>query len=159
MVTLGSNQFDGVAYPLVINDRYFQLHDGPAGRVTLDVFRWDSTASQRRYEVKAGRPVDTQATTNATGIVSFGTDETGFLFKFRPDNATSHIFGRIPTEDGVAVHINDRELHLSAGIRDIATLTSHTIRGCAIGLHITPDGLRIGSNMLPPELRGADTHS
>ncbi len=152
MTTLGSNRFHGVLYPVVINDRYFRVYEGKDNRTTLDVFRWDPTTEQRKYEVKAGQPLDDMATTNPTGIITFGTDDTGFLFKFRPDSASSHIFGGIPAADGVTVRITDRELHVSAGERVIVTLSRNSISNCAIGIHITPDGIGMGSNALPPQL-------
>jgi hypothetical protein len=44
-IQLGTNDFFGVPFPLVMADRFFHVYGDLQGKMTLDVFRWDDDNS------------------------------------------------------------------------------------------------------------------
>lgn len=149
---LGSNYF-GVPFPLVLADRFFHIYsDGPGFKI--DVFRWDPGTKSATYEVRASRPLNDAIATNPTGIVTFIGDGNSFLFKFRPKPGVSQIFGHVPVDDELQVHITDRELRVMRGQTPIATLVQNTFSGMPIGVQVYADGsIAMGVNQLPKGMR------
>jgi hypothetical protein len=148
-VQLGSNDFFGVPFPLVLADRFFHIYS-QNGRLTIDVFRWDPESKAATYEVKESKPQTKNIETNPTGIVTFGEESGGFLFKFRPKPGISQIFGHVPVEDEIAVHINDRSIRVNRGENTMATLERNQFSGMAIGIQVSADGsMGIGVSRLP----------
>src|SRR5438132_3323144 len=101
-VELGTNDFFGVVFPLVLADRFFRIYaDGV--RFNIDVFRWDETAQRATFEVVRGHPLQANIASNPTGIVTFVHEPTGaFTFKFRPKPGISQIFGQVPVQDEIS---------------------------------------------------------
>ena len=69
-VSIGTNDFFGVPFPLVLADRFFHIYTTPTG-FKLDIFRWDEQRKQPVYEVKASKPLADNISTNPTGIITF----------------------------------------------------------------------------------------
>jgi hypothetical protein len=150
-VELGTNDFFGVVFPLVLADRFFRIYADGA-RFNLDVFRWDETAQRATFEVVRGQPLQANIASNPTGIVTFAHETTGaFLFKFRPKPGISQIFGQVPVQDEISVRITDHLLAVMRGGQSIATLTRNSFSGFPIGIRVGADGsVGIGVNWLPP---------
>jgi len=149
-VILGSNDFFGVPFPLVLADRFFHIY-GTARGFTLDVFRWDEQAGEAVYEVRAGQPQSSNMSTNPTGIVTFSEPDTGtFLYKFRPKPGISQIFGRVPVNEEFEVRISDRRITVMANDTNICTLERNQFSGLPIGIQVGADGsIGIGVSRLP----------
>ena len=94
-IILGTNNFFGFPFPLVLADRFFHIYS-IGERIVLDVFRWDEHDKKALYEVRAGQPEDENISTNSTGIITFSEPTTGvFLYKFRPKSGISpHVANR-----------------------------------------------------------------
>jgi hypothetical protein len=151
MVTLGSNNFEGVPFPLVLADRFFHIYPVTDGsQYGLDVFRWDEASTTAVYEVKGSKPVAENIDTNPTAIVTFGAADGSFLFKFRPKPGVSQIFGKVPVSDMIDVRINDKSLRVCRGEVVLAELTTNTFSGCSIGVMVGADcSISMGVNWLP----------
>lgn len=128
-ILLGSNDFFGVPFPLVLADRFFHIYS-VGNQFSLDLFRWDEQAKQAVYEVRAGQPQDENIDTNPTGIVTFSEPTTGtFLYKFRPKPGISQIFGKVPMNEEIQVRISDREIVITRGDSTIATFKGNQLKG------------------------------
>jgi hypothetical protein len=151
-VILGSNDFFGVPFPLVLADQFFHMYrDGASFR--LDVFRWDEAKKQATYEVRGSKPIADNITSNPTGIVTFSEADGGFLFKFRPKPGVSQIFGRTPIDGEMSVHITDRSMRVMRGDQVVVTLERNQFHGGAIGVQVGADGsVGIGGGALPAGL-------
>jgi len=149
-INLGTNQSFGVPFPIVVADRFFHMYE-EQGRFLIDVFRWDETTKTPSYEVRGNQPLQDNIDSNPTGIVTFGEEETGaFLFKFRPKPAVSQIFGHVPIDDELQVHINDRDIRVTRGEDVVVTASDNVIVGSLIGIQVYADGsFLIGSSQLP----------
>ena len=149
-VNLGSNDFFGVPFPLVLADRFFHIYETPSG-LKLDLFRWDEEKQQPIYEVKANTPLTDNISTNPTGIVTFSEPTSGtFLYKFRPKPGVSQIFGKVPIDRESEVRINDRMITVMADNNNICTLQRNQFSGLPIGIQVGADGsIAIGVNKLP----------
>jgi len=149
-IVLGSTDFFGVPFPLVLADRFFHVYT-EAGTLKLDVFRWDEQARQAVYEVIASEPQADAISTNPTGIVTFSQPETGtFLYKFRPRPNVSQIFGTIPIDRETEVRITDHEIKVVAVGVDVCTIQRGKLSGFPIGIRVGADGsLSLGVKKLP----------
>ena len=149
-VNLGSNDFFGVPFPLVLADRFFHIYLTPSG-FKLDLFRWDEELEQPIYEVKASEPLADNISTNPTGIVTFSEPTSGtFKYKFRPKPGVSQIFGKVPVDKEFEVLINDRMITVMAANNNICTLQRNQFSGLPIGIQVGADGsIAIGVNRLP----------
>lgn len=153
-VILGSNDFFGVPFPLVLVDRFFHIYED-GGRLNLDVFRWDEETRAAIYEVRAGQPLEDSISTNPTAIITFTRAEDGrFLYKFRPKPGISQIFGIVPVDRELEVAIGDRDLVVKDGGHPVATLVRNQFTGLPIGIQVRADGsIAIGVNWLPPGMQ------
>lgn len=149
-VILGSNDYYGVPFPLVLGDRFFHIYSTTTG-FELDVFRWDEKNKTPTYEVKASQPINENIITNPTGIVTFNESEIGsFLYKFRPKPGVSNIFGKVPVDDEFEVRIDAQSIVVMRNNQDVATLFTHQFVGLPIGIQIFADGSSvIGADKLP----------
>lgn len=149
-VMLGTNDFFGVPFPLVLADRFFHIYSTTSG-LKLDIFRWDETSKQPTYEVKGSKPLTDNIATNPTGIVTFSEPTTGtFLYKFRPKLGISQIFGRIPVNNEFDVKINDHLIEVVINGKKACTLQRNQFTGMPIGIQIHADGsIGMGVNRLP----------
>jgi hypothetical protein len=95
MVNIGSNNFENVAFPLTFENRYFMLETS-TGTDVWTVFTVQD--GKPIIEILKNKPQDntlSKAETNSTGIVTVSDLKTGsFLYKLRPGNKNSSIFGR-----------------------------------------------------------------
>jgi hypothetical protein len=150
-VTIGSNDFFGVPFPLVLADRFFHMYRKDGGGLSLDVFRWDSEKRIAVYEVKNGEPLQQNISSNPTGIVTFSREDDGtFLYKFRPRPGVSQIFGKVPVGREVEVRISDREILVMSGSDKICTIQNGQVSGMPIGVNIGANGsVGIGGGQLP----------
>jgi hypothetical protein len=148
-VQLGGNDFFGVPFPLVLADRFFHIYSHNE-KFAIDIFRWDIETKSAVYEVKSSKPLTKNIETNPTGIVTFSEEGGGFLFKFRPKPGVSQIFGYVPVQDEIAVHIDDRSVRVTRGATTVATLQRNQFSGIPIGIEIAADGsMGIGVFRLP----------
>ena len=149
-VILGSNDFYGVPFPLVLADQFFHIYTGTDGRMQLDIFRWDQATTAAIYEVEGNVPRDGKIITNPTGVVTFSAEEGGFLFKFRPKPGISQIFGQIPGPNDLTAYISDREIRVDRDGQTIATLRQNQFSDDLIGILVGADGsVAIGVSGLP----------
>ncbi|MCJ7605405.1 MAG: hypothetical protein MUO19_05145, partial [Dehalococcoidales bacterium] len=65
-INLGTNNFFGVPFPLVLYDRFFHIYSEDSV-IKLDVFRWDEPTKNPDYEVVGSVPQIESITTNPTG--------------------------------------------------------------------------------------------
>jgi hypothetical protein len=149
-IMLGTNDFFGVPFPLVLADRFFHIYATATG-LKLDIFRWDEITKQPTYEVKASKPLIDNITSNPTGIIMFSEPVTGtFLYKFRPKPGVSQIFVKIPVNNEFNVRINDHQINVTVNDKSTCTLEKNQFRGMPIGIQIHADGsMGIGVNKLP----------
>ena len=150
-VTLGSNDFFGVPFPLVLADRFFHIYT-EEGELKLDIFRWDEENKQPVYEVIAGNPKGENIATNPTGVITFSHPETGtFLYKFRPKPGISQIFGKVPVDEDFQVRINDHAISVTRGALEGGnSFTKNQISGFPIGMQVNADGsIGFGVGKLP----------
>jgi hypothetical protein len=149
-VNLGTNDFFGVPFPLVLADRFFHIYAITSG-LKLDIFRWDEQAEKPIYEVKESTPLAENISTNPTGIITFSEPITGtFLYKFRPKLGISQIFGKVPIDEEFEVRINDHRIIVMIGSTERCTLERNQFSGIPIGIQVGADGsIAIGVNRLP----------
>jgi len=149
-ITLGTNDFFGVPFPLVLADRFFHVYVAASG-LKIDIFRWDETTKQPTYEVKASKPLNDNITSNPTGVITFSEPTTGtFLYKFRPKPGISQIFGKIPVNNEFDVTINDQRIDVTVNGKSRCMLERNQFRGMPIGIQIHADGsMGMGVNILP----------
>ncbi len=149
-INLGTNDFFGVPFPLVLADRFFHIYPTTSG-FKLNIFRWDEQEKKAVYEVKESVPLADNINTNPTGIITFSEPITGiFLYKFRPKPNISQIFGKVPIDEEFVVRINDHEIVVMTGNTRRCTLKRNQLSGIPIGIQVGVDGsIAIGVNRLP----------
>jgi hypothetical protein len=149
-VDLGSNDLYGVPFPLVVGDRYVHVYTGSGGAMKIDVFRWNAESETAEYEDLASVPVAPGAKSNATGIVTFVSEDGGFQFKFRPDPDKAQLFGDVPAGD-VTVRLRDDFVAvLNPDGTPRVTFSRNSMAGVAIGIRVGANGsVGMGSNALP----------
>jgi hypothetical protein len=153
-VRLSSNILRSVPFPLVLGDRFFTLYEGPDGRLSLDVFRWDEATCTAVYEVRRGVPMIENIANNPTGIVTFGDGTGGFGYKLRPKPGVRQILGKIPGGEEYTVRYGDHSLTVMCGEMFVVDAINNFIRGCAIGVKVGMDGsVAFGVNELPEGMR------
>lgn len=149
-INLGTNDFFGVPFPIVLADRFSHIYATTPG-FKLNIFRWDEQAKRAIYEVKESVPLADNINTNPTGIITFSEPITGiFLYKFRPKPNISQIFGKVPIDEEFVVRINDHKIVVMAGNTERCTLEHNQFTGMPIGIQVGVDGsIAIGVNRLP----------
>ena len=148
MISIGSNNFEKVAIPLAIEDRYFLIEE-QNGNDIWTVFTFSD--GQPVVEILRNQPQKNSlstATTNPTGIVTVADPNTGaFLYKLRPGSKNSSIFGKIRGEE-TEIRVTDREIRIGTNV-----FQNNTVLGSAVGIKIGKDGSIAMGVGLPPELR------
>ena len=148
MVNIGSNKFENVAFPLAFENRYFMLESSS----DTDVWTVFTVKDGKPIiEVLKNRPQDNElskAETNPTGIITVSDPKTGaFLYKLRPGNKNSSIFGRINGEE-TEIKITDKEIRIGTNV-----FQNNTVSGFAVGIIVDGNGgIGMGAG-LPPELQ------
>ena len=148
MVNIGSNKFENVAFPLAFENRYFMLES------TSDSDVWTVFTVQDGnliIEILKNSPQDNSLTnveTSPTGIVTVSDPKTGtFLYKLRPGNKNSSIFGRIKGNE-TEIKITDREIRIGTN-----TFQNNLVSASAVGIIVDGNGgIGMGAG-LPPELQ------
>lgn len=148
MVNIGSNKFENVAFPLAFDNRYFML-ESSANADVWTVFTVQD--GKPIIEILKNNPQDnylSKAETNPTGVVTVSDPKTGtFLYKLRPGNKNSSIFGRINGEE-TEIKITDREIRIGTN-----TFQNSIVSGFAVGIIVnSKGGIGMGAG-LPPELQ------
>jgi hypothetical protein len=145
MVKIGSNEFEGVAFPLAFEDRYFMLE------IVDDMDVWtvftvhDGAPVIEVLKNKPNKNAITSVETNPTGIVTVS-NNAGFLFKLRPGNRNSSIFGSISGRE-TEIRITDKAITVGG-----AAFVNNRISGFGVGLMVTSDGgIAMGAG-LPAEI-------
>ena len=147
-INIGSNRFDNVAIPLVLDDRYFLLGEGSDGADVWTVFTF--VDGQPLIEVLNNLPQQNSISvveTNPTGIITVSDPKTGkFLYKIRPGTKRSSIFGTIQGKE-TEIKVLDREIRVGTNV-----FTQNTIVGFPVGIAVRGGSIAIGSP-LPPEFQ------
>ncbi len=148
MVKIGSNEFQNVAFPLAFENRYFMLEPSSDADVWT-VFTVND--GKPIIEILKNQPQNNElskAETNPTGIVTVSNPKTGaFLYKLRPGNKNSSIFGRINGEE-TEIKITDKEIRIGTNV-----FQNNIVSGFAVGIIVDGNGgIGMGSG-LPPELQ------
>ncbi len=148
MINIGSNKFENVAFPLAFDNRYFML-ESAAGSDVWTVFTVQD--GKPIIEILKNKPQVndlSKAETNPTGIVTVSDPKTGaFLYKLRPGNKNSSIFGRINGEE-TEIKITDREIRIGTN-----TFQNNLVSGFAVGIIVDGNGVIGMGAGLPPELQ------
>jgi hypothetical protein len=153
-VRLSSNILRSVPFPLVLGDRFFTLYEGPDGRLSLDVFRWDEPTATAVYEIRRGVPIIENIENNPTAVVTFGDGTGGFGYKLLPKPGGGPMLGKVPGGEEYSVHCGDRSLTVMCGEMFVVDAVNNFIRGCAIGVKVGMDGsVAFGVNDLPEGMR------
>ncbi|HFC54431.1 MAG TPA: hypothetical protein ENJ43_08375 [Gammaproteobacteria bacterium] len=148
MVKIGSNEFRYVAFPLAFENRYFMLEPSS----DTDVWTVFTVKDGKPIiEILKNQPQDNElskAETNPTGIVTVSNPKTGaFLYKLRPGNKNSSIFGRINGEE-TEIKITDKEIRIGTNV-----FQNNIVSGFAVGIIVDGNGgIGMGAG-LPPELQ------
>ncbi len=148
MVNIGSNKFENVAFPLTFQNRYFML-ESSVGADLWTVFTVKD--GKPVIEILKNKPQDndlSKGETNPTGVVTVSDPKTGaFLYKLRPGNKNSSIFGRIKGQE-TEIKITDREIRIGTN-----TFQNNLVSGFAVGIIVDAKGnIEMGAG-LPPELQ------
>ena len=149
MTTIGSNEFDNVAFPLAFENRYFMSESSGDGDDIWTVFIIQN--GKPVIEILKNSPQKNSvstAETNPTGIVTVSNPKTGsFIYKLRPGNKNSSIFGRINGEE-TEIKITDKKILIGTNI-----FQNNQVTDCAVGIIINKDGgIGMGAD-LPPEIQ------
>ena len=145
MVKIGNNKLR------ILRSRWHSkqiLHVGIfCGYGRMDRFyheRWKT-----RIEILRNKPQDndlSKAETNSTGVVTVSDPMTNaFLYKLRPGNKSSSIFGRINGQE-TEIKITDKEIRVGTN-----TFQNNIVSGFAVGIIVDSKGHRNGGERLPPE--------
>lgn len=127
----------------MFGSRYFIVQDGSPPLVTVVL---EGEGGRKLLEVVRNQPADdnavTTAKTNPTGIVTVS-DDSGFLYKIRPESETSVTSGRVPGGD-LEARIGDTATkivrHQPDGMTvDIMTISRSEFTGLG-GIRVDPDG-------------------
>lgn len=148
MINIGSNKFENIVFPLAFENRYFMV-EYTAGADLWTVFTVED--GKPLVEILKNKPQDndlSKAETNPTGVVTVSDSKTGaFLYKLRPGNKNSSIFGRIIGEE-TEIRITDREIRIGTN-----TFQNNLVFGFAVGIIVNSNGgIGMGAE-LPPELQ------
>jgi hypothetical protein len=148
MVNIGSNKFENVAFPLALENRYFLL-ESSEGEDVWTVFT--ITDGKPVIEILKNKPHENElskAEANPTGIITVSDPKTGmFLYKLRPGNKSSSIFGRINGNE-TEIKITDREIRIGTN-----TFQNNLVSGFNVGIIVdSKGGIGMGAG-LPPEIQ------
>jgi len=148
MVNIGSNKFENVAFPLAFENRYFMLESSSESDIWT-VFTVHN--GKPIIEILKNQPHEndlSKSENNPTGIVTVSDPKTGaFLYKLRPGNKNSSIFGRLNGEE-TEIKITDREIRIGTNV-----FQGNMVSGFAVGIIVDSNGgIGMGAG-LPLELQ------
>jgi hypothetical protein len=137
MISIGSNKFENCAVPLVFEDRYFVL-ESERGTDTFRVFTF--------YK---GEPVEnplSEVKKNPTGTITVSDPASGrFLYKIRPGDKNSSVFGTIAGEEEEVI-IRDRAIYFRGSV-----FSENIFLNVPVGIRIKKDGGVALGAQFPPE--------
>lgn len=146
MINIGSNKFEKVAIPIVIEDRYFLLEE-EYGNDIWTVFTF--VDGNPILEILKNSPKEntvSSVTTNPTGVITVSDPVTGnFLYKLRPGSKNSSIFGTIQGKE-TEIKVSDREIMIGTNV-----FQNNMIVGSPVGIKIDKNGGFAMGSGLPPE--------
>ena len=134
MTKFGGNVFINCSVPIAFKGRYFILEPGnpPSLSVVLE------HNGKPIFEIKKNKPCNnpiTKLSITGVGIIAVSDKVTGrFLYKFRPENETSVVLGKIDGSE-TSVKISDREIQ-AGGI----TLKNCRFDGSGAGVVVDENG-------------------
>jgi len=148
MTKIGSNQFKNVIFPLAFENRYFML-ESFNGKDLWTVFTLQD--EKPVIEILKNKPKKNNVSvveTNSTGIITVSDPTTGlFLYKLRPGNKNSSIFGRIKGKE-TEIRITDKEIRVGTN-----TFQNNIITGFMVGILVDRNGgISVGAG-LPSEIQ------
>ena len=149
-VSLGSNAFFGVAFPLVLADRFFMV-SGEVQSPRLTVFRWDPSARRAFYEIVDNQVQSDNLDSSPTGTLTFAHPQPShFLCTFRARPDVDQILGKVPIDALFQVAITEDSIRVTGGENEL-TLEKNQFQGFLIGIAVAADGsISVGSNEIPP---------
>ena len=147
MTKFGGNTFINCSVPLEFKGRYFILEPGnpPSFSVVLE------HNGKLIFEIKKNKPCDnpiTKLSMTGVGIIAVSDKVTGrFLYKFRPENETSVVLGKIDGGE-TSVIISDREIQACG-----ATFRNSRFEDLGVGVVVSENGsISIGGSSIPKSL-------
>ena len=148
-ITIGSVDYFGVPFPLVIGDRFFHIPKNSFG-FNIDVIRWDSESKLHVYEVLNGRSVIPNVTWNSNATVSYKqVTPKLFIYKFLPRPGINQISGKTPINKEFVAKIDENEITVIVDNITLTAFKKHQVEG-PIGLKVDVDGSYIlGISKLP----------
>lgn len=148
-IVIGSLDYFGVPFPLVLADRFFVVYKSAFG-FNVDVFRWDPELKQHVYEVMYGKPVTENIDASPNGAITFRQITPKlFIYKFRARQDIPQIYGKVPTGKEFVVKIDEREIRVLLDNIQLASFTRNQTEG-PLGLVVNADGSYVfGGDRLP----------
>lgn len=134
MTKFGGNTFINCSVPLAFKGRYFILEPGnpPSLSVVLEY------KGKPIFEIKKNKPSDnpiTNVSISGAGIITVSEKVTcKFLYKFRPENETTIVFGKIDGGE-ISAKISDRKIQVGG-----VTLENCTFNGVGAGVVVDENG-------------------
>lgn len=135
MTKFGGNTFPNFSVPLSFKGRYFILVPGnpPSFSVVLE------HKGKLIFEIKKNKPCDnpiTKLSMTKVGIIAVSDKVTGrFLYKFRPENETSIVLGKIDGSE-ITAKISDNKIQVGS-----VTLENNRFEGSGIaGILVDENG-------------------
>jgi hypothetical protein len=148
-IMVGSTDYFGVPFPLVLGDRFFHVPKNSFG-FNLDIIRWDSESRHHVYEVLNGRPVISNITWNPNATVTFKQITPKlFIYKFLPKTGIMQISGKTPINQEFVVRIDENEITVTLKNVTLVAFKKYQVEG-PIGLKVNVDGSYVlGISQLP----------
>lgn len=145
MVRFGGSKFSNCSVPLAFEGRYFILEGDPPDISVVCEYEGEAIFEIKRNSIVENPLSEVSVTT--PGIITVSDRKTGkFLYKVRPDNETSVVFGRLDGEE-ISVRITDRYIKIGSN-----TIENCEFNGVGAGVVINSDGSFSMGCSIPPIL-------
>jgi len=143
-IQFGGNYFTDFSVPLVYRGRYFILEPGEPPLITVFLEK----DGQIVFEIFKNQPSpneSTEVTSTPVGIVTVTDNRTGkFLYKVRPENETSVVFGSLDGGE-VPVLLSDKKIMVGT-----STFEGKICDGIQTGITVKEDGSIGVGGSIPP---------
>lgn len=148
MAKVGGNQFNDVTFPLVFEDRYFMLEASPEKDVWTVLQLKDGDLIIEVLQNEPHPNPSTEVTTNPTGIITVSDKDSGkFLYKIRPENKNTSIFGSINGAE-TEIKITDKEIRVGTN-----SFQKNMVIGSSVGIMVDKNGGMGMGGGLPKEFK------
>jgi len=146
---IGSVDYFGVPFPLVLGDRFFHIPKNSFG-FNVDILRWDTESRHHVYEVLNGRSVTSEVTWNLNATVTYKQITPKlFIYKFLPKLGISQISGKTPINKEFVAKIDENEITVIVDNITLASFKKSQVEG-PIGLKVDVNGSYVmGVSKLP----------